>query len=50
MTFADKVKHVRATLQLSQAQLADKLKVSVVSVNRWGVEGNRAAIFSKSEI
>ena len=39
MTFADKVKHVRAKLQLSQAQLAEKLKVSVVSVNRWESKG-----------
>ncbi len=39
MTFSDKVKHVRAKLQLSQAQLAEKLKVSVVSVNRWESKG-----------
>ena len=39
MTFSDKVKRVRAKLQLSQAQLAEKLKVSVVSVNRWESKG-----------
>lgn len=39
MTFSDKVKYVRAKLQLSQAQLAEKLKVSVVSVNRWESKG-----------
>ena len=39
MTFSDKVKRVRAKLQLSQAQLADKLNVSVVSVNRWESKG-----------
>lgn len=39
MTFSDKVKKLRAKLQLSQAQLADKLKVSVVSVNRWESKG-----------
>lgn len=39
MTFSYKVKQVRAKLQLSQAQLADKLNVSVVSVNRWESKG-----------
>lgn len=39
MTFSEKVKIVRAELQLSQAQLAEKLSVSVVSVNRWESKG-----------
>ena len=34
MTFAEKVKYVRATLQLSQKQLAEKLNVTYVSVSR----------------
>ena len=39
MTFAEKVKYVRATLQLSQKQLAEKLNVTYVSVSRWETQG-----------
>lgn len=39
MTFADKVKYVRATLQLSQKQLAEKLGVTYVSISRWETQG-----------
>lgn len=35
MTFAEKVKHVRATLLISQEQLAKELGVSYVTVSRW---------------
>lgn len=34
MTFAEKVKHVRATLLISQEQLAKELGVSYVTVSR----------------
>ncbi len=39
MTFAEKVKYVRGTLQLSQIDLAKELKVSNVTINRWEVKG-----------
>lgn len=35
MTFAEKVKFVRAKLLLSQEQLAEKLGVSYVTISRW---------------
>ncbi len=35
MTFADKVKHVRIALYLTQAQLAKELGVSFATINRW---------------
>ncbi len=39
MTFAEKVKYVRGTLQLSQIELAKELNVSNVTINRWEVKG-----------
>lgn len=39
MTFADKVKHVRMKLYLSQAQLAKEIGVSFATVNRWENQG-----------
>ncbi len=39
MTFAEKVKFVRGKLQLSQIDLAKKLNVSNVTINRWEVKG-----------
>ncbi len=39
MTFADKVKHVRMKLYLSQAQLAKEIGVSFATVNRWESQG-----------
>lgn len=35
MTFAEKIKHVRAQLNLSQEKLAVLLGVSFATVNRW---------------
>lgn len=35
MTFADKVKHVREMLKLSQEELARELGVSFATINRW---------------
>ena len=35
MTFADKVKHVRATLLVSQTELAKMIGVSFPTINRW---------------
>lgn len=35
MTFADKVKHVRATLLVSQTELANMIGVSFPTINRW---------------
>lgn len=35
MTFADKVKHVRATLLVSQTKLAKMIGVSFPTINRW---------------
>lgn len=35
MTFAEKVKKVRATLNLTQEQLAREFDVSFATVNRW---------------
>lgn len=35
MNFADKVKKVRETLQLSQEELARELSVSFATINRW---------------
>lgn len=39
MTFSDKVKHVRAKLQISQKELAARLDVSYATVNRWESQG-----------
>jgi len=35
MTFAEKVKHVRVTLYLSQEMLAKELGIAFATVNRW---------------
>lgn len=35
MTFANKVKHVRATLLVSQTELAKMIGVSFPTINRW---------------
>lgn len=35
MNFAEKVKYVRATLKLSQEDLAHELGVSFATINRW---------------
>lgn len=35
MEFAEKVKYVRATLLISQKQLAKLVSVSFVTINRW---------------
>lgn len=35
MDFADKVKHIRNTLSLTQMELAKQLNVSFATVNRW---------------
>lgn len=35
MTFADKVRHVRRTLYISQETLAKELGISFSTVNRW---------------
>ena len=39
MTFADKVKIVRAKLFLSQEKLAKEIGVSQVTVSRWETQG-----------
>ena len=39
MTFADKVKHVRMKLYLSQMQLANEIGVSFATFNRWENQG-----------
>lgn len=39
MTFSDKVKHVRATLMITQTELAEKLGVAYQTVNRWESKG-----------
>lgn len=39
MTFAEKVKYVRAELLLSQEDLANKIGVSFATVNRWETKG-----------
>ncbi len=46
MTFADKVKHVRMKLYLSQAQLAKEIGVSFATVNRWESKGIEPQIVS----
>ena len=46
MTFADKVKHVRMKLYLSQAQLAKEIGVSFATVNRWESKGVEPQIVS----
>lgn len=35
MTFAEKVKHARTTLKISQERFASLLNVSFATVNRW---------------
>lgn len=50
MTFSEQVKSVRATLLLSQGQLAEKLGVSYVTVSRWESKKDRAVIFDKSKV
>lgn len=35
MTFADKVKYVRATLLVSQTKLAEMIGISFPTINRW---------------
>ena len=35
MDFAEKIKHIRKTLNLSQEDLARKLGVSFATINRW---------------
>ena len=48
MLFKDKVLYVRATLNLSQTELAEKLNVSFTTVSRWEngkVEPTRKAHF-----
>lgn len=49
MTFADKVKHVRATLLLSQEQLAEKLGVSYVTVSRWETKAIEPQFLTKAK-
>ncbi len=47
MTFAEKVKHVRMKLYLSQTQLAKEIGVSFATVNRWenqGIEPQLASV------
>ena len=39
MTFADKVKHVRAKLLISQKELASSIGISVLTVSRWESQG-----------
>lgn len=39
MTFAEKVKFVRAKLLISQKELAKQVGVSVVTVTRWESQG-----------
>lgn len=39
MTFAEKVKFVRAELLISQTQLAQEIGVSFSTVNRWESKG-----------
>ncbi len=39
MTFSDKVKHVRATLMITQMELAERLGVAYQTVNRWESKG-----------
>lgn len=35
MVYGDKVKQLRQVMLISQSELADLLKVSIVTVNRW---------------
>lgn len=48
MTFADQVKNVRATLLLSQEQLAEKLGVSYVTISRWETKGIEPSFLTKA--
>lgn len=48
MTFADQVKSVRATLLLSQEQLADSLGVSCVTISRWETKGIEPSFLTKA--
>lgn len=48
MTFAEQVKKVRATLLLSQEQLAEKLGVSFVTVSRWESKGIEPSFLTKA--
>lgn len=48
MTFAEQVKSVRATLLLSQEQLAEKLSVSFVTISRWENKGIEPSFLTKA--
>ena len=49
MTFSEQVKSVRATLLLSQEQLAEKLGVSYVTVSRWERKGIEPSFLTKAK-
>lgn len=49
MTFSEQVKSVRATLLLSQEQLAEKLGVSYVTVSRWESKGIEPSFLTKAK-
>lgn len=49
MTFADRVKFVRAKLLLSQEELASKIGVSFATVNRWETKGIEPQFLTKTK-
>lgn len=48
MTFSEKVKFVRAQLNLTQKELADALGVSFATVNRWESKGMTPQFLSEN--
>ena len=49
MTFAEKVKKVRAELLISQKELAQAIGVSYVTVSRWESQGLQPAFLTEKK-
>ena len=49
MTFADKVKKVRAELLISQKELAQAIGVSYVTVSRWESQGLQPSFLTEKK-
>lgn len=49
MTFADKVKYVRAKLLKSQQALAKEVGVSFSSINRWESQGQEPSFLAQQK-
>ena len=49
MTFAEKVKYVRAKLLISQTELAKEMGVSFSTVNRWETEKHEPSFIAQKK-